>query len=97
MTKKKFIKTLRSWKAPEPVIKHCTNMVSHYLGEVSYDDVYKMLIKKISTEIIKNQTFFEYDVKTVNLGEASNDKYFLTSAYGVKVIEPSYMVDIHYC
>ena len=43
MTKNKFIKTLRSWRTPEPIIKNYTNAVAYYGGAASYDDIYNAI------------------------------------------------------
>lgn len=98
MTKNKFIKTLRSWRTPEPIIKNYTNAVAYYGGAASYDDIYKILVRKISTEILSEtfrvQPLAEYDIKSFDLDETSKNNYLLMNTCGAKVIEPSCVVNI---
>lgn len=92
MTKNKFIKTLRSWRIPESIIKNYTNAVADYGGAASYDDMYKIILRKISTEMISEtfrvQPLIKYDIKPFDLDETSKDNYLSMYAYGAKVIEP---------
>lgn len=94
MTKNKFIKTLRSWRTPEPIIKNYTNAVAYYGGAASYEDIYKILLRGISTEMLRNYTpSIKYDMKLqdFDLNEASKDNYLSMYTYGAKVAEPMYV------
>lgn len=93
MTKNKFIKTLRSWCTPETIIKNYTNIVAHYGGAASYEDIYKILIRNISTEMLRNYTPNRFDIKPYdfNLDETTKDNYLSMYAYGAKVVEPMYV------
>lgn len=88
MTKNKFIKTLRSWRIPESAIKNYTNMVAHYGGTASYEDIYKIIVKNITTEIFKNYTPIKYNIEPYDLNRISKDNYLLMNTYGTKKIEP---------
>lgn len=94
MTKNKFIKTLRSWGISEATIKNYTNAVAYYGGAASYEDMYKILIRKISTEMLKNYTSNRFDIKPYdfNLNEVTKDNYLSMYTYGAKVVEPSYVM-----
>lgn len=93
MTKNKFIKTLRSWRTPEPIIKNYINAVAHYGGAASYEDIYKIIVRKILTEMLKNYTPNRFDIKPYdyNLSDTLKDNYLLMNTFGVKVIEPMYV------
>ena len=91
MTKNKFIKTLRSWGASESTIKNYTNAIASYGGAVSYEDIYKIIVRNITTEMLKNYTPNRFDIKPYDLGEASKDNYLPMYTYGAKVIEPMYV------
>lgn len=93
MTKNKFIKTLRSWKIPESIIKNYTNAVAYYGGAASYKDIYKIIVRNISTEMLRNYTPNRFDTKPYdfNLNEVTKDNYLSMYTYGAKVVEPMYV------
>lgn len=99
MTKNKFIKTLRSWRISESTIKNYTNAVACYGGAASYDDIYKIIVRNITTEMLKNYTPNRLDIKPLdfNLGETSKDNYLLMNTFDAKVVEPSYVINISSC
>lgn len=91
MTKKRFIKHLRSIGASEKVIRDYTKLVAEFGGTQSYQSIYDMLKKHIIERMLMESppTQINYIEMPRMEFDISNYQQKVYDFCGVKLVEPS--------
>ena len=98
MTRKRFIKKLRSFGATEHIIKSLTKFVADLGGNISYKYVYDTIVECLAKQIIGGykQPEIEFTPYEFDFNESQSD-YLLNYYNDVKVLDHSYMVKVCDC
>lgn len=99
MTKKRFIKHLRSIGASEKVIRNYTELVAKFGGAQSYQSIYDMLKKYIIERMLMESppTQINYIEMPKMEFDISNYQLRMYDLYGAKPIEPREFIYIKEC
>lgn len=102
MTKRKFIKQLRSLGVSESVIRNYTDIVSKLGGKMSYKDVFDKLMGRLTQRLIYEYVLsngqHKIDYKSYVASEFNFDDnmkdYLMHYCYGNTVLNPKIVIKI---
>lgn len=98
MTRKRFIKKLRSFGVTEHIIKNLTNFVTNFGGKISYKYVYDTIVECLAKQIIcgYKQPEIEFTPYEFDFDESQKD-YLLYHYNDIKLLDPSPVVKVCNC